>query len=178
MPSRSVILPGGATPPLSVPLAGGGRWVLTEQQPEHFTLIVFYRGLHCPICKKQLRELEEKRGAFQKRGVGVVAISSDNEARAEKTREKWGLGELPIGYNFPLEEALDWGLYLSSAREGTEEPEKFHEPGLFLVRPDGALYFASIQSMPFARPHFDDILSAIDFVIEKDYPPRGERADI
>ena len=57
---------------------------------------------------------------------------------------------------------------------GVEEPALFSEPGLFLVRPDGILYFASVQTMPFARPHFSDILAALDFVIAKDYPARGE----
>jgi hypothetical protein len=28
--------------------------------------------------------------------------------------------------------------------------------------------------MPFARPQFQDLLSAIDFAINKDYPARGE----
>ena len=56
------------------------------------------------------------------------------------------------------------------------EPERFPEPGLFLVRPDHTLYFASVQTMPFARPEFKDILQAIAFVIEKDYPARGEVA--
>jgi len=43
-----------------------------------------------------------------------------------------------------------------------------------LVRPDRTLYFASVQTMPFARPHFTDILAALDFVIAKNYPARGE----
>jgi hypothetical protein len=28
--------------------------------------------------------------------------------------------------------------------------------------------------MPFARPHFPEIATAIDFVLAKDYPARGE----
>lgn len=50
----------------------------------------------------------------------------------------------------------------------------FSEPGLFLVRPDGTLYWGSTQTMPFARPHFDEILGALDFVAKNDYPARGE----
>ncbi len=57
---------------------------------------------------------------------------------------------------------------------GIEEPRRFNEPGLFLVRPDGTLYAASVQSMPFARPHFSDVLAAVEFVTKNDYPPRGE----
>lgn len=55
-----------------------------------------------------------------------------------------------------------------------EEPARFSEPGVFLVRPDGTLYFSRVQTMPFARPHFADILSAIDMVVAKSYPARGE----
>ena len=32
----------------------------------------------------------------------------------------------------------------------------------------------STQTMPFARPSFQDLLGAIDFAIAKDYPARGE----
>jgi hypothetical protein len=58
-----------------------------------------------------------------------------------------------------------------------EEPALFNEPGIFLVRPDGTLYFAAVQTMPFARPHFADILGALDFVIAKNYPALGEITD-
>ena len=32
----------------------------------------------------------------------------------------------------------------------------------------------AVQTMPFARPQFADLLTAIDFVTEKNYPPRGD----
>jgi hypothetical protein len=54
------------------------------------------------------------------------------------------------------------------------EPELFGEPGLFLVRPDGTVYWEAISSMPFARPRFEDILLGLDRVAELDYPARGE----
>jgi hypothetical protein len=57
---------------------------------------------------------------------------------------------------------------------GVEEPPLFSEPALYLVQADGTLYFGSVQTMPFARPHFADILAAIDYVVAKNYPPRGE----
>jgi hypothetical protein len=42
------------------------------------------------------------------------------------------------------------------------------------VRPDGTLYWGSVSTMPFARPHFTEILTSIDFAIKNDYPARGE----
>jgi len=38
-------------PELVVPRVGGGDWSLTEQNPDKFRMLVFYRGYHCPICK-------------------------------------------------------------------------------------------------------------------------------
>jgi hypothetical protein len=57
---------------------------------------------------------------------------------------------------------------------GAAEPARFAEPGIFLIRPDRTVYFAAVQSMPFGRPHFSEILSAIDFVLKHDDPARGE----
>ena len=37
-----------------------------------------------------------------------------------------------------------------------------------------ALYCASIQTMPFTRPSFAEILQAVTFMTEKNYPARGE----
>ncbi len=76
--------------------------------------------------------------------------------------------------------ARAWGLYISTGRGktsiGIEEPALFSEPGLFLVRPDGTLYAASVNTMPFARPNFSELLKAIGMIIEKNYPARGEAA--
>ena len=69
-------------------------------------------------------------------------------------------------------------LYISTGRgmtsAGVEEPPLFTEPCVFLVRPDRTLHWASVQWMPFARPHFREIVAALDFVIAKDYPAPGE----
>ena len=43
-----------------------------------------------------------------------------------------------------------------------------------MMTPEQNLYYGSVQTMPFVRPHFSELLGAIDFVIEKDYPARGE----
>jgi peroxiredoxin len=137
-------------------------------------MVVFYRGLHCPICKAQLNDLQNKLAEFEKRGVSVIALSSDNQSRAEEAADKWGLDKLTLGYGVDLATARKWGLYVSAGKGktsiGVEEPALFSEPGLFLIKPDGTIYFASVQSMPFARPHFAEVLGAIDFVVKNDYP--------
>ncbi len=103
----------------------------------------------------------------------MVAVSSDYGARAERSKNDWGLGALKVAYGLSIEQARDWGLYISHAIHESE-PSLFIEPGLFLVRPDQTLYAASIQSMPFARPQFTDILGAVGFIGKRNYPARGD----
>ncbi|MCK5495584.1 MAG: AhpC/TSA family protein, partial [Hyphomicrobiaceae bacterium] len=57
------------------------------------------------------------------------------------------------------------------------EPPLFIEPGIFFVRPDNTLYWSSIQTMPFARPSFAEILAGLDIVLAHDYPARGQVID-
>src|ERR671910_158700 len=168
-----MIKPTQRVPELDVATLDEQRFRIWERKPKAFTMIVFYRGLHCPICKPYLRELDRALEEFESRGVDVIAVSTDTKERAARSKEEWELGRLPVGYGLEIAKAREWGLFIS---RGVKEPEpaEFAEPGLFLVRPDGALYAASVQSMPFARPHFSDVLAAIDYITKNNYPPRGE----
>jgi peroxiredoxin len=172
------LLPRKPVPVLEVDTVGGGHWSLAAQNPQNFTMVVFYRGLHCPVCRKYTGELNGMIGDFEKRGVSTVIASTDSKERAADAKEKWGLPNLTVGYGVPIDTARKWGLYISTSRgmtsAGVEEPPLFAEPGLFLVKPDGTLYWGSVSTMPFARPHFNEIAQAIDFALSKNYPARGE----
>jgi peroxiredoxin len=172
------MLPRQPVPELRVPTLAHGEFYLPNDAPERFTLVVFYRGLHCPICLKYLRELGNLLPEYERRGTKVIAISSDIAERAQEMARKVGVDSLRFGHSLPLAMAREWGLYISSSRGKSsiniEEPSLFSEPGVFLVRPDGTLYYGAVQTMPFARPLFSELLQAIDFAITKDYPARGE----
>ena len=165
------LIPRRPVPALDLDTLDHGRFRLADQQPDQFTMLVFYRGYHCPICRRYLTELDGMLEEFRTRGVTVVAVSSDSRERAELAKTTWGLNRLAIAYGLPLDEARHWGLYISTSRgttsAGVDEPAQFSEPGLFLVRPDGTLYWASVSTMPFARPHFTEILQSIDFAVKK-----------
>jgi len=173
-----MLIPREKTPPLEVDTLSHGRFDLASDDAERFTLVTFYRGLHCPICANYLKELERLSPEFEERGVRTIAISSDGKERARQMAEKVDASKLRIGYGLPLSVAKEWGLYISTSRGttsiGIEEPALFSEPGVFLIRPDKTLYYASVQTMPFVRPVFREMVQALDFVIAKDYPARGE----
>lgn len=173
-----MLMPRQPVPALQVPTLAHGPYDLATDAPARFSLVVFYRGLHCPICLKYLLELGRLQPEFEARGVKVIALSSDTADRATAMADKLKAPGLRIGHSLPLAVARAWGLYISTSRGvtsiGVEEPALFAEPGVFLVKPDGRLYYGAVQTMPFARPHFDELLGAIDFAIAKDYPARGE----
>lgn len=177
MSDLTPLIPRQPVPALSVPLVGGGTFDIAASKGDPFTLVVFYRGLHCPICKTYLGSLEKLLPEFSKRGIEAVAISTNGDDLASQAKTEWGLENLAVGHSLSLEKAREWGLYISSARN-EKEPAFFSEPALYLVRPNGELYFAAVQSMPFARPRFEDILPAIDFVVKNDYPGRGEQVNV
>jgi len=183
MPMTRRPLPRQQVPDLSVPLVGGPRWRLCDQKPQHFTMLLFYRGLHCSECKAYLQEAEARLKAFRAQGVSVIALSCDSEERGLATEREWGLEFLPLAHGLTARQGRSFGLYLSRGREGVvtklglQEPHVFVEPGLFLIRPDRTLYFASVQNMPFARPHLSDVLGMITWAVANNYPARGDLED-
>ena len=173
-----MLLPRQKTPDLTLPTLDQGKFDLSSDASERGTVICFYRGLHCPICANYLTEFQKRVADFAERGVATIAISSDGEERARAMADKIGADTLRFAYDLPLAKAREWGLYISTSRGttsiGIEEPELFAEPGLFMVSPEQNLYYGSVQTMPFVRPHFIELVHAIDFAIKNDYPARGE----
>ena len=175
-----MLMPRQKTPGLTVPTLDHGTFDLATEGSERGTVICFYRGLHCPICATYLKELERLTPDFASRGVTTIAISADPADRARGMADKIAATALRIGYGLPLTVAREWGLYISTSRGttsiGIEEPALFSEPGLFMVTPEQTLYYGSVQTMPFVRPHFSELVGALDFAISKNYPARGEYA--
>ena len=168
-----MLKPGTKSPDLELPLTIDAAFKLSDQTPENFTMLVFYRGKHCPICKKYLTEIGGRLSDFTERGINVFAVSMDSPERAAVSHEEWETHDLPLAHSMTEEQAREWGLFISEKREGSEEPDRFSEPGLFLLKPDRTVHFQVVQNAPFTRPDLDDLLKCIDFTLDKDYPTRG-----
>ncbi len=173
-----MLMPRQKTPGLTVQTLSHGEFDLAADGAEQFTMLVFYRGLHCPVCAKYLKDLARLLPKFSERGVKVLAVSADGRERAQQMADNVASPDLRFGYDLQLEVARDWGLYISTSRGvtsiGIEEPALFSEPGVFLMKPDQSLYYGSVQTMPFVRPVFAELVGALDFAIANDYPARGE----
>ncbi len=166
--------PNDPAPELSFDVLGvpESHWDLSSAEANNFSLLLFYRGLHCPVCRSYLKAFDAKVPEFLALGTEPVALSMDDTLRAQKAKSEWAIENLPIGYGLTEDVARDWGLFISESIKD-DEPKRFSEPGLFLVKPDRRLHYVAINSMPFGRPAPGDILSAVRFILDQGYPARG-----
>ncbi|MBD0864997.1 MAG: redoxin domain-containing protein [Rhodobacteraceae bacterium] len=169
-----MLYPGNPVPNLVVETVQHGSFDLSQNNGANGIVLIFYRGLHCPLCIRQMTELDAKLDRFTDLGVEVLMISTDGADRAAETVNKAGASKVKVGYGLDLIAARDdWGLWMSSRRAGTSEPDYFNEPGHFYVSPQHVLHFGWVQTAPFARPQLDDISGAVKFALDNSYPPRG-----
>ncbi|WP_425075258.1 peroxiredoxin-like family protein [Psychroserpens sp. S379A] len=173
MNTQQKAIPKTQAPDLNVSLLNGEQWSLKNQKPEFFTMVVFYRGLHCPLCKKYLEKLNEIVSDLNTKGVDIIAVSMDPEVRARKSKMDWNIDNVTLGYGLDAQSAAKWGLYLSESISASETP-LFSEPGLFLVKPDNEIYYANISSNPWGRPFLQSFVPLMDFLKNSGYPARGE----
>ena len=170
-----MLIPDTQAPELSLALTGGGTWFLSDQTPQHFTMVIFYRGLHCPVCKNYLGILNSMMDHISELGFSVVVASMDTQERAEQAKADWGLDKVDVAYGLDLETAKKWGLYISTSIKEAEN-DIFSEPGLVWIRADGRLYLIDITNMPWARPDLETLMPKAKFAVENNYPARGINA--
>lgn len=160
-------------PKLDIPRLGGGTTTLgAPQGGRDWQMVVIYRGLHCPLCKKYLAQLEEMKGQFHAAGVDVVVASGDPEDKARAMAEEKGLS-LPMGYGLSVAQMQMLGLYVSDPRSPKETDRPFPEPGLFVINGDGLIQMVDVSNAPFLRPDLQSVLNGITFIRSNDYPIRG-----
>lgn len=160
-------------PQIEIPKLGGGTVTLgVPQGGRDWQLVVIYRGLHCPLCKKYLAQLEDLQGKFHEIGVDVVVASGDTEQKAQVMTDEKDL-TLPMGYGLSVEQMRTLGLYVSDPRSAQETDRPFPEPGLFVINGDGRIQMVDVSNAPFLRPGLEGVLSGITFIRNNDYPIRG-----
>ncbi|MEL6647532.1 MAG: redoxin family protein [Pseudomonadota bacterium] len=163
-------------PKQTVAQLGGGDLILgVPNEDRDWQMVVVYRGLHCPLCKKYLTQLEAIKGKYHALGVDVVAVSGDPEEKARAMVDETGLS-VPVGYGLSEAQMHDLGLYVSDPRSPQETDRPFPEPGVFVINDEGRLQIVDISNAPFARPDLEALVGGLEFVRANAYPIRGTRA--
>lgn len=167
---------GSPFPKTDVPKLGGGTLTLGAPQGGHdWQLVIVYRGLHCPLCKKYLATLQSLEAEYNALGVDVVAVSGDGADKAQAFADEVGLS-LTVGHSLSVAQMGALGLYISDPRSPQETDQPFPEPGLFVINQTGAIQIIDVSNAPFARPDLQGIANGIKFIRANDYPVRGTHA--
>ena len=167
---------GGTLPALTLPLVQGGEITLgNTTKPGAWQVVIIYRGLHCPLCNKYLKRLEELREGFTKANAELIAVSGDPLEKAKAMVENNGL-QFPVAYNLSIDQMRELGLYISDPRNPEETDRPFAEPGTFALNSDGRLHLIEISNTPFNRADLAELLDTVEWVQENDYPIRGTHA--
>lgn len=156
---------------MSFPKLGGGELSIGGTK-ENWTLLVVYRGKHCPRCKKFLNNLNAMRDKWTEAGFDICVVSADTEAKANADQMEFGWN-FELGYGLSEEQMGTLGLYVTEPLSDAETDRRFAEPGVFVIRPDGSLLLIALSNGPSARPDLAELLDGMIFTKENDRPPRG-----
>lgn len=168
---------GESFPQINVKTSDGRTVPLVDVQAQvstgRWTLVIIYRGQHCPICLKYLNELAMFSGRFEALNIDVVAVSADNKQQLEQFKVNGLNVSFPVMLELQVEDMKKLGLYISEPTSDAETDHLFAEPGLFLINPKGQTAMLDIANAPFIRPNIDQFVTGLEYVMENDYPIRG-----
>lgn len=156
--------------PHSFPALAGGTLTIGGVK-DRWSMIVVYRGRHCPKCKAYLNKLQAMLSDWSEI-LDVVVVSGDTQEKAQADADEFGW-TFDLGYGLSEPQMRDLGLYVSEPLSEAETTTRFAEPGTFAIRPDGTLMLVDISNGPASRPDLDLLLGGMRFNIENNRPARG-----
>ncbi len=172
MPTKK-ISSGSQLPKITLALVAGGEVTLGKpQKPGNWQLIFVYRGLHCPLCKKYLKNLEDLKDKFINQKAEIIAISGDSKNKASTMVESTELS-FPVAYGLSIEQMKNLGLYISHPRSPEETDRPFPEPAMFAINAERKIQLIDISNTPFNRSNPEELLETVQWIQENNYPIRG-----
>jgi peroxiredoxin len=161
---------GVAMPEMTFPKLGGGELRFGGTR-DRWSLLVVYRGKHCPRCKRYLNKFNAMLSDWTAL-MDVVVVSADTAEKAQADVEEFGW-DFDIAYGMTEPQMRALGVYVSDPLSEAETTTRFAEPGTFALRPNGELMLVDISNGPASRPDLEELLDGMRFNIKNDRPVRG-----
>jgi len=125
---------------------------LYQYQGNANLLLIFFRGVWCNVCKKQLKELNENFEGIEKElNTKIVAISSD-------TKLKSSLLKTFLRLKFPVLADEELTVIKSFGLETTDKSRRVSKPSVFLIGPDHEIIYQYVGQ------EYDDRLTAEEII--------------
>lgn len=157
-------------PEMSFPKVGGGT-VTSAGARDRWSMLVVYRGKHCPKCKAYLGKLNAMIADWDAL-LDIVVVSADTEAKVAADVAEFGW-TFDVGYGLTEDQMDALGLYKSDPLSEAETDTRFAEPGTFAFKPSGELMLVDISNGPASRPDLGMLIGGMQFNIDNDRPVRG-----
>lgn len=129
-------------PDFSLPNQDGKEISLSEYRGKPLVLI-FYLGAGCLHCTEQLTAIADRYSDFEKAGLPVLAISTDNVKNLKESQENYSKGTIP----FPLVSDAKKDIFRAYTAHDDFEKEPLH--GTFVLDGKGRVLWNDISADPF-----------------------------
>jgi len=169
--SMPAIKPADPFPPIEFHMMSGGSERLSDNKGR-WTLLIVYRGDHCPRCKTYVARLHELAAGYAEREVDLRLASMDSEDIARRNMDENGW-TLPVAHSLSIAECQQLALYLTDHEPGNEQAGVYAEPGLFLINPEGLTQVIATSNSPSVRPDLEVVLDGIIGTQDRNLPIRG-----
>ena len=138
---------------------------------DRWSMLIVYRGKHCPRCKRYLNKLNAMLSAWTEK-MDVLVVSADTQDKALADRSEFGW-DFDLFFGLTEPQMREMGLYVSEPLSEAETDALFAEPGTFAIQPDGTLMLVDISNGPASRPDLEELLDGMIFNIDNNRPVRG-----
>jgi peroxiredoxin len=156
---------GDKVPNITLTSTSGHDYIFESYRKEHkgWHLIIFFRGSWCPVCKSDLKELEENKSFFESKNVYLTAISTDTLENLTNM-----VDELKLTFPILADEELTALKAYDVFYHGEDAPYEDHgvhgEPAYFLVDENGQLLYQQKQTSPFGRPTATELRKIVQYI--------------
>ena len=133
--------------PWQLTMADGKKKSLADYQDKPL-VVIFYLGFGCLHCAEQLHAFAPKYEEFEKAGISIVAISSDDTEGLKKSIENYTEGKMP----FPL--VSDESLETFRKYRCYDDFEETALHGTFIIDSKGLIRWQDISYEPFMEVDF------------------------
>ena len=140
-----------AAPGFSLPDQNQKQVSLAEYRGKPVVL-VFYLGAGCLHCTEQLTAMADRYVDFEKAGLPILAISTDDVANLKDSQENYSKGEIP----FPIVSDAAKNVFKQYTAHDDFENQPLH--GTFVLDGKGRMLWSDISADPFME---------IDFLIKE-----------
>jgi peroxiredoxin len=155
----ALLHPGDNFPELTLTPPGGGTVQVPETFAGQFGVVLFYRGSWCPYCNAQLRAFQRAGQTLADIGVGVAALSVDDEETTAALIAKHGL-TFPVGYGADARKVADvTGAFVNP------DPVYLQSTG-FVLDPQGKVVVSVYSSGAIGRLVPEDVAGLVRYLRE------------